>query len=167
VIRNWSRAGATGLAVTAMLLAGCRANPAVATVHAKTIDVNSVASQYTAMQQVFEQRSATIRAQLAAAKTGDEVRAAYAAAAAAEHDLNGKLLALPLFPTVIKADWKSVLMANRQLETVYTQLSLTPTAVDQALATPALASARLSLLRADTRFRNDLLLPVTVAPVAP
>jgi hypothetical protein len=167
VIRNWSRVAATGLAVTALLLAACGPNPAAAPVHPKPIDVNAVASQYTSMQQGFEQASTTIRARLAAAKTSDQVRAAYAAAAAAEHELNGKLLALPLFPTVIKADWKSLLMANRQLETVYTQLSLTPTAVDQELATQSLASARIALLRADTRFRNDLLLPITLDPIAP
>ena len=165
--RNWCGAGVIGLLITGLLLAGCGGNTEVTVVQPKAVNVNAVATQYMTAQQSFEQQSAVIRAQLASARTSDQIRAAYAAAAAAEHDFDGKLLKIQLFPTVIKTDWKSLLMANRRLETLYLQLSLTPTAADPQLATQTLASAKLMLSRADTRFRNDLLLPAIAELITP
>jgi hypothetical protein len=167
VTRNWYGAGVIGLVVTGLLLAGCGANSEVTLVQPKAVNVNAVATQYMAVQQSFEHQSTVIRALLASARTSDQVRAAYAAAAAAEHDFDGKLLKLPLFPTVIKTDWKTLLMANRRLETLYLQLSLTPTAADPQVATRALASAKVMLSRADTRFRDDLLLPASAELITP
>jgi hypothetical protein len=150
-----------------LLLAGCQDSRVAVTPQPKRVDIPAVAMRYLSMRQAFDQRGNEIQRQLRTANTLDQVRAVYAAAAAAVHNLDAELLGLPLFPTALKDDWKSLMLANRRLEDVYGQLSLAIRANDQQSLARLLVSAKLAQSVAEDRFRHDLLLPQSGALTEP
>jgi polysaccharide deacetylase 2 family uncharacterized protein YibQ len=115
------------------------------------------------MTQAFDARWTHVVEEIQGGRTLEATRSAYAEAAAAEHELDAELVQLPLFPTSLKTDWKTLLMANRHMEELYKEASLVSRLSDLQGLEAAMQSARSSQRAADNALRRDLLLPPAAA----
>jgi hypothetical protein len=142
------------------LLPGSRIAPSAAPGPARpVVDVVVIAAQYLVITQAFENRTSKPATELRTDVTLNGRRSAYAEAAAAEHEMDGELLRLPLFPTPLRTHWKNLLMVNRHVEELYLELSVAGSRGDMRGLEALLPSARAEQLAADNALRMDLLLP--------
>jgi hypothetical protein len=143
----------------AILLPGSRNAPGTTPGPARPVaNVVVISAQYLVITQAFEDRASKLTTALGTDPTLEGKRLVYVQAAAAEHEMDGELLRLPLFPTPLRTHWKSVLMANRHLEDLYLELSVAGSLSDMQRLEALLPAARTDQLAADNALRTDLLL---------